>query len=67
MTKPKEYILNEVKIIEKECLEKGISPIEWIEKYAKVYRRRYCNSSKQERLTAPHPFKSGSLKTEEVK
>lgn len=38
MTKPQKYILNEVKVIEKECLEKGISPREWIERYAEEYR-----------------------------
>ena len=47
MFKPKEYILNEVKIIEKECLEKGISPIEWIERYAEEYSRKWLNHSRQ--------------------
>ena len=41
MTKIRRYILNEVKIIEKECLEKGISPSEWIERHAEEYRQKY--------------------------
>ncbi len=45
MTKAHQYILNEVKVIEKECLKKGISPIEWIERYAEGYHRKWGNDS----------------------
>ena len=45
MTKPEKYILDEVEVIEKECLEKDISPIEWIERYAERYCRKYINGS----------------------
>ncbi len=41
MSAVKQFILNELKVIEKECLEKGISPGEWIERYAGEYRRKY--------------------------
>lgn len=45
MTKPKKYILNEAKIIEKECLQKDISPGQWIRRYAEEYHRKYGNRS----------------------
>lgn len=45
MTKIQKYILDEIKVIEKECMEKGISPIEWIKRYAEEYRQGYGNVS----------------------
>lgn len=43
MTKIQRYILNELKTIEEECMEKGITASEWVERYAEEYRRRYGN------------------------
>ena len=45
MSAVKQYILNEVKVIENECLEKGISSSEWVERYAEEYHRKYANGS----------------------
>lgn len=47
MGRVREYILNELRVIERECLEKGISASEWVERYAAEYRRRYGNGSMQ--------------------
>lgn len=47
MNKTKEYILNELKIIEQECMEKGISASEWVQRYAEEYHRKYGNGSMQ--------------------
>ena len=43
MTKSKECMLDEIKTIEKECIEKGISANECIERYAEDY---YNNKKK---------------------
>lgn len=56
MSETEEYILNEIKMIEKECLDKGISPSEWVARYAEKYRRKRINGNLQ---------KAGSLKREE--
>lgn len=45
MDKVREYILNELKIIKKECRAKAISPGEWVERYAQSYYRRYWNGN----------------------
>jgi len=47
MTAVQKYILNETKVIEKECLEKGITAREWIDRYAEDYHRRYWNNNTQ--------------------
>ena len=47
MTAARRYILDEVKTIEKECLERGISSGEWIEKYAEKYHRRHWDSTRE--------------------
>ena len=47
MTAAQRYILGEVKIIEKECLERSISVSEWIERYAENYHRKYWNNNQQ--------------------
>lgn len=47
MGRVKQYILNELKVIERECLEKGISASEWIERYAEGFRRKYGNDNIQ--------------------
>lgn len=43
MNEYKKYILTELKIIEKECMEKGISASEWVERYARVYCKKNGN------------------------
>jgi len=48
MTETQNYILNEVKVIEEEYLEKGLSPCEWVERYAGKYHKRYWNGSMSE-------------------
>jgi len=48
MTRTEKYILNEVKVIEKECLENGVSPSEWVEKHARSYRRKWNHEKPQE-------------------
>lgn len=40
MTQNQRYILNELKTIQKECMEKGISASQWVEWYAEEYRRK---------------------------
>lgn len=47
MTRTEKYILEEVKAIEKECLENGISPSEWVEKHARSYHRKWLNGKMQ--------------------
>jgi len=47
----KRYILNELKIIEKECMEKDITASEWVKKYAEKYRWKYEKiATREERL-----------------
>jgi len=41
MSRTKQYILTELKTIEKECQEKGISASEWVKRYADEYRKRH--------------------------
>ena len=41
MNKTSSYIVGELKTIEKECREKGISATEWVEKYAGDYRNKF--------------------------
>ena len=41
MSAVRAYILKELEVIEKECMEKGISATEWVEKYAADFHRRY--------------------------
>lgn len=60
MGKISEYILRELKIIERECLEKGISASEWIEKYADEYNRKHRDRKKGNRgarFIAPDEYK----------
>lgn len=43
MTQTERYILSELDTIVEECMEKGITASEWVERYAEEYRRRYDN------------------------
>lgn len=43
MGRVREFILNELGIIEKECPEKGITASEWVKRYAEGYARRNGN------------------------
>lgn len=54
MTDFKRYILNEIKVIEKDTKEKGISPTEWVERYADEYHRKFWDVGAKTRFTAPH-------------
>lgn len=47
MNKIKAYILNELQVIEKECMEKGISASQWVERYAEDFHKRYWNARVQ--------------------
>jgi len=47
MTAARKYILNEAKVIEKECMEKGITAREWIDRYAEDYHKKYWNNTMQ--------------------
>ena len=47
MTPAQRYIVNEAKVIEKECLERGITAREWIDRHAEDYRQKFWNDSKQ--------------------
>jgi len=48
MSAARSYILKELETIEKECLEKGISASEWIEKNAEDFHRRYWDAKPRE-------------------
>ena len=48
MSAVKSYILRELEVIEKECMEKGISATKWIEKYAENFHERYWNVKPRE-------------------
>jgi len=63
MSAVKQYIFNEVKVIENECLEKGIYPAEWID--GKFLDKLYEGVNFL-RLTTPHPLKKWNSKTKEV-
>lgn len=39
----RQYILKEMRIMERECRRRGISPAEWISRYAKAYYQRYAS------------------------
>lgn len=39
----KEYILKEKRLMERDCRRKGISPNEWVSRFAKSYHQRYAN------------------------
>jgi len=43
MTQNRRFILNELKLIQEECMEKGISASEWVQRHAEEYRRKYGN------------------------
>lgn len=47
MTAAQRYIFDEAETIEKECLEKGISVSEWIERYAENYHRKHWDFTRQ--------------------
>lgn len=39
----REYILKEKRIMERECRRRGISPSEWISRYATRYYEKYAH------------------------
>ncbi len=45
MTEFQRYIYSELKTLREECRQRGITPIEWVERYAESYHRKYANGS----------------------
>ena len=39
----KDYILKEKKLMEKDCKKMGISPEEWVSRFAVVYYEKYAS------------------------
>lgn len=39
----KDYILKEKNLMERECRRRGISPDEWVSRYAQVYYQKYAS------------------------
>jgi len=48
MSAVRAYILKELEVIEKECMEKGISATEWVEKNAKNFYKKYWDIKPRE-------------------
>jgi len=44
MTSTQKYIAEELKTITRECLQKQITPEEWVARYAMRYRLRYIKA-----------------------
>lgn len=40
---PRRYILKEREIMERECRRRGITPSEWILRYAQGYHKKYAH------------------------
>lgn len=49
MNQYKQYILNELETIEKECREQGVSASKWIERHAEEYCKKYWNADTEKR------------------
>lgn len=47
MNRYKKYIFQELKTIEKDCREQGITATEWIERHAAEYCRKYWNFNEE--------------------
>jgi len=50
MGKTREYIFSELKVIEKECFEKGITASEWVARYGEEFHKNHWNKNGQKDL-----------------